>query len=102
MLPREIDKQLWKEWRSQISLQYPFERELVERINLALGGSLNSIIDIGRVNCPYCGRQLEQKKNLSPKCSQCGSEDMECTNHAIASLKYGIVWPPPPIEEGSC
>jgi len=97
-LPREIDVQTWEEWKRQLTPRYLFETDLLKKIDAEITEKPGRVVDVGPLLCPYCGKPFGQKSVLSPKCAKCGSRDMEQTDFALASLRYGIEWPPqPPI-----
>ena len=103
VLPREIDSATWDDWKRQDlqgrtpSTTYPFLIKLGARIDQALAKTPLCSIDFGQIACPYCGRALVPKANLSPKCEQCGGADLELVGYGMASMIGGFPDPWPPI-----
>lgn len=97
-VPREVDVQTWQRWKADSQPRdHAFVVELIKRIDAGFANeSAGWIVDIGRIDCPYCRRPLVNKVNFSPKCEECGSTKMKLTGQGIATLRAGIVWPPPP------
>jgi len=99
-IPLVVVPASWDEWkRSNIKgshpyTEYPFLISLASRIDQYLNEMPGSPIDLGSVACPYCTAGLLIAQNFSPRCPQCGVEDMEATSGGIANMRFGVVWPP--------
>lgn len=107
-LPKQIDRVTWDHWkRENLSsyrpyTDYRFLVKLAYQVNEALAASSECVMDFGRLACPYCSQMLASKNEpllnpLSPKCTRCGSADIEYLGSGIATMKRGFLNPWPPI-----
>ncbi len=102
-LPRQIEAVGWREWKREDLLRvrphtdYPFLVKLARRVDNALAGRSECVMDFGQLVCPYCTRVLVAKDELSPNCKRCGSSDLEYVGSGIASMSASFPDPWPPI-----
>ena len=99
-IPFRLAAANWEGWKRSSTegyhpyTDYPFLTSLVSRIDLALKNNPELPVELGSIACPYCSTTLAIKEEFSPVCPQCGVADMKFTGGGIASLRYGVVWPP--------
>jgi hypothetical protein len=99
-VPLKIEFEEWERWKQEsIAIEkpytdYPFLRNIVSRIDQSLQISPGTCIDLGPIACPYCANELSVKGEFSPTCLECGSKIAGRQGAGIASLRFGVVWPP--------
>ena len=92
-LPSNLDRAAWLKWRVRDEAwfrRYPFLVGLVARIEESFSHE-PWLVDIGRINCPYCTTELVAAR-FEPVCPQCGSSELEHTDQWHSQTRDP--WPP--------